>query len=141
MQPVNGQSFNPDKSPQLATFTADAEGNLSTKSTHSNMPDTSVVSVTDLSISPSGKLLAVGGTGGLQIFHFNGGDPITHYTDRLTKDEIDQFFWDKQNHLYAISGAAAKLFVFTITPTSYREAPGSPYSISRPQKMVVQPAL
>jgi hypothetical protein len=81
----------------------------------------------------------VAGTGGLQIFHFNGASPITGYTGLLTKDEIDQSFWDSENHLYAISRTAGKLFVFTITPTGYREASGSPYSIAHPQNIIVQP--
>ena len=139
MQPVNQQTFSPDKPPRLATFTAAADGNLSTTSTAGNMPETSVGSVTDLNMAPSGKLLAVAGTGGLQIFHFNGASPITAYTGLLTKDEIDQFFWDNQNDLYAISRTAGKLFVFTITPSGYHQAPGSPYSIDRPQNIIVQP--
>ena len=139
MQPVNQQTFNPDKSAQLATFTAAPNGNLSTSSTAANMPETLVGSVTDLKMAPSGKLLAVAGTGGLQIFHFNGGSPIKGYTGLLTTDEIDQSFWDSENHLYAISRTAGKLFVFTITPTGYHEATGSPYSIAHPQNIIVQP--
>jgi len=139
MQPVNQEDFSPDRLPQLATYTADAEGNLSTASTRSNMPKTSVVSVTDLKMSPSGKVLAVGGTEGLEIFHFNGSKPITSYTEILKKVEIDQLFWDNRDHLYAISNTGDKLYVFTITPTSYKEAPGSPHRISHPQNVVVQP--
>jgi hypothetical protein len=139
MQPVNQQTFLPDKPARLAAYTADDKGNLHTSSTRGNMPETSVASVTDLKMAPLGKLLAVGGTGGLEIFHFNGSDPIQPYTGLLTKDEIDQFFWDNQHHLYAISRTANKLFVFTITPTSYSEAPGSPYTINQPQNIIVQP--
>jgi hypothetical protein len=139
MQPVNQETFAPDKPAQVATFTAAANGNLSTTSTAANMPKTSVGSVTDLSMAPSGKLLAISGTGGLQVFHFNGASPMTAYTGLLTKDEIDQFFWDNQNHLYAISRTAGKLFVFTVTPTGYSQASGSPYSISHPQDIIVQP--
>jgi hypothetical protein len=29
--------------------------------------------------------------------------------------------------------------VFTVTPTGYREAPGSPYTIDHPQFVIVQP--
>jgi hypothetical protein len=76
---------------------------------------------------------------GLQVFHFNGSNPITHYTGLLTKDEIDQFFWDNDNHLYAISNASGKLFVFTVTPTSVSQAPGSPYTISQPLNIIVLP--
>jgi hypothetical protein len=138
MQAVNHQ-FNPDGEPQLATYTADANGNLSTGSTDSNMIKTSVVSVTDLKMSPSGKLLAVAGTGGLEVFHFNGSDPVTHYTAVLTHNQIDQMFWDNENHLYAISRSAEKLYIFTVTPIHYSEAPGSPYTVSHPQNIVVQP--
>jgi hypothetical protein len=132
-------SWQPDGPPQLATYTADGSGDLTTKSTYSNMPATAVKNVLDIDMAPSGKLLAVGGTLGLQVFHFNGGNPITHYTGLLTKDEIDQFFWDNDNHLYAISNASGKLFVFTVTPTSVSQAPGSPYTISQPLNIIVLP--
>ena len=138
-QPVNQNTFSPDGPAQLATYTADSAGNLSTKSTIANMPQASVGTVTDLKMAPSGKLLAVGGTAGLEVFHFNGSSPITHDTGLLTKSEVDQFFWDNDNHLYAISRAAGKLFVFTVTPTSATQADSSPYTISHPQNIIVQP--
>ena len=137
--PHNGSSWQQDGPPQLATYTADGSGNLNTRSTFSNMPAAAVQYVTNIQMSPSGKLLAVGGTAGLQIFHFNGGNPITHYTARLTTDEVDQLFWDESNHLYALSLTAGKLFVFTITPTSFSQAPGSPYNITSPQDIIVLP--
>ena len=84
MQAVD-QNFSPDGPPQLATYTADNSGNLHTTSTPANMPQTAVGTVTDLKMAPSGKLLAVGGTAGLQVFHFNGSSPITHGTGLLTK--------------------------------------------------------
>lgn len=142
VQAIKGGFGGPDGPPQLATYTADGSGNLTTKSTFSNMPTAWVKSVTDISMSPSGKLLAVAGTGGLQVFHFNGRNPITHYTGLLTKAavaNVDQMFWDNDDHLYAISQSAGKLFVFTITPTSVKRAPGSPYPIANPQNIIVLP--
>ncbi len=139
LQPLNANSWQPDGPPQLATYTTDGSGKLTTKSTYSNMPATVVKSVLDIDMAPSGKLLAVGGTAGLQVFHFNGANPITYYTGLLTKDEIDQFFWDNDNHLYAISKPSGKLFVFTVTPTSFSPAPGSPYTISQPLNVIVLP--
>jgi hypothetical protein len=103
------------------------------------MPTTAVQYVFGMAMSPSGKLLAVNGTGGLQIFHYNGASPITHYTGLLTSNQIDQMFWDNANHLYAISSTANKLYVFTITPTSATQATGSPYTIGHPQNIIVQP--
>jgi hypothetical protein len=51
--------------PQLAVYTQDNSGNLTTTSTSANMPKTRVTAVTDIWMSPSGKLLAVAGTTGL----------------------------------------------------------------------------
>jgi hypothetical protein len=88
-------------------------------------------------MSPSGELLAVAGTGGLQIFHFNGANPITPYTGPLTTDQVDKMFWDKDNHLYAISQSAGQLYVFTITSTVNSQASGSPYNVTSPANIVV----
>jgi hypothetical protein len=139
VQQLNGQSWQADGAPQLATYTVDASGNLTTKSTYLNMPKHAVGRLGDIKMSPSGKLLAVAGAAGLQVFHFNGGNPITHYTGLLTKVPIDQVSWDNANHLYAISRSAGKLFVFTITPTTFKQAPGSPYTITNPQNAAVLP--
>ena len=123
--------------PQLATYTADSSGNLSTNSTRFNMPRIAVKGLTDMAMSPSSKLLAVSGTAGFEVFHFNGSRPITHYTGLLAKDRIDQLYWDDDNHLFAISLSASKLFVFRITPTSVSRAPGSPHRITNPESIVV----
>ncbi|HEY2000750.1 MAG TPA: hypothetical protein VGG80_00455, partial [Acidobacteriaceae bacterium] len=138
-QPVNQNTFSPDGPAQLATYTAASSGNLSTTSTVGNMPAASVGTVTGVGMAPSGNLLAVAGTAGLQVFHFNGASPITHDTGLLTKDQVDQVFWDNDNHLYAISQSAGKLFVFTVTPTGANQAAGSPYTISNPLDLAVQP--
>jgi len=138
VQAVN-QNFQNDGLPQLATYTADLSGGLVTRSTYRNMPTTANQYVKDVEISPSGKLLAVSGTAGMQVFHFNGGKPITHYTDLLATDEIDQCFWDYHNHLYALSSKAGKLFVYSVTPTGFSEAEGSPYTIKKPQFISILP--
>jgi len=124
---------------QLATYTVEKNGNIHTNSTYKNMPSTLISNPYDLKMSPSSKLLAIAGQEGLQVFHFNGASPITHYTGLLTPDPITQVFWDNDNHLYAISQDTGKLFVFTITPTTHQQAPGSPHTVSRPQDIIVQP--
>jgi hypothetical protein len=138
LQAIN-QDFNPDGAPLLAAYTADAAGNLSTTSTLQNMPQIAVGSVTNLAMAPSGKLLAVAGSAGLQVFHFNGASPVTHDTGLLTAVGIDQIFWDNANHLYAISRSANKLYVFTITATSAKQSADSPYTIAHPINLIVQP--
>ncbi len=63
----------------LATYSANSQGVLTTKSTYENMPvvpDEWIAQA--LSISPSGKYLALAGDG-VQIYHLNGSSPITHF--------------------------------------------------------------
>jgi hypothetical protein len=124
---------------QLATYTVSSNGDLSTASTYENMPATKIVTAYDMKMSPSGKLLAVAGQEGLEIFHFNGAAPITKYTGLLTADPVVQMFWDNSNHLYAISPSTGKLRVYTITPTDFEEPAGSPYEIEEPDNLIVQP--
>lgn len=138
MDPLNS-NWGQDGLWQLASYTADTAGNLTTKSTFSNMPNVLVGAVNDYSMSPSGKYLAVGGTAGFQIFHFNGANPITKFTGLLTGNTIDQIFWDNANHVYAISLKAGKLFVWTVTSTGATRAPGSPHLIPNVQNLIVLP--
>jgi hypothetical protein len=138
MFPSNG--FGDQNGPyQLATYTADSSGNLTTTSKSTDMPAVEVGAVNTLSTAPSGELLAVGGANGLQVFHFNGAGPIMKYTGLLTSDSINQVFWDNNNHLYAISQPSNKLWVFNVTRTSHNQATGSPYSINSPLGIAVQP--
>jgi hypothetical protein len=91
-----------------------------------------------LSVARAGNLLAVGGAGGLRIFTLNGANPVTAYSGLLTRDQVEQCYWDNDHHLYAISHAAGKLWVFTVTATGFSQAPGSPYKISGAENLVVQ---
>lgn len=147
VQAVDNATFTPPGGrPQLATYTEHDGGNLTTASKYWNMPYTLLEGVSALSMAPSGRLLAVGGSNGLQVFHFNEDDPITPYTGLLMKDSIaqvspatDLMFWDNDNHLYALSPSAGKLYVFTVTGDDVRQAPGSPYVIQNPQALIVEP--
>jgi hypothetical protein len=127
--------------PQLATYTADAKGNLTTTSAWKNMPTVNVGDLGWMRMSPSGKLLAVSGSQGLQIFHFNGSEPITPYATLVPHVSfIGDVLWDDNDHLFA-AGSNGKLFVFTITPTGITQAPGSPIAIPGAQSLTVQPLL
>ena len=130
---------------QLAVYSADASGNLTTNSTYENMPTTAVTYVWNMAMSPSGDLVAVSGPNGVQVFHFNGANPITPYTGLLTNNPVGQIFWDNNHHLYALVPAQeagpspGRLLVFTVTPKSYGQAPGSPYTIISPICITVVP--
>jgi hypothetical protein len=124
---------------QLAVYTVGSAGNLTTTSTSATMPKVAVSSVNAMAMAPSGKLLAVGGSIGLQVFHFNGAKPITPYTGVLARGYFGELRWDNANHLYAISQYPNKLWVFTVTPTGVSQAPGSPHTINTPFGLIVQP--
>jgi hypothetical protein len=144
----NGVQYGPAV---IATYTADAKGNLTTTSTYKNMAtlptgsdgsNTTCLACAALRMSPSGKLLAAGGSPGVVLYHFNAGSPATKYKTLLAGNSIGSIFWDNENHLYALgtnSKGASMLWVYTVTPTSTTEAPGSPYSIANAGSMIVQP--
>ncbi len=140
IQPLNNISSDVDGPLVLASYTAGSNGKLTTTNTYENMPAVAVYPYA-MSISPSGKLLAIGGgcsdcETGFQVFHFNGGNPITHYTGRLHSGErFVQFGWDKDNHLYALS--TSNLHVYEATSTEIKEVSGSPYSIPEASSVIV----
>ena len=139
MQPLNG-NFTVEGPYQLASYTVDNSGNLTTTNTYQNMPKVLVGSaIYDYQMSPDGKFLAVGGTSGLQIFRFNGANPITKFTGLLPANGINQLFWDSKNHLYAISSMAGKLYVLTVTSAGISQAPGSPHPVKGPEGLIVLP--
>jgi hypothetical protein len=138
LEAVNKETSDSDGPAVLVSYTADSAGNLNTTNTYKDVPTTELFG--SMSISPTGKLLAIGGGNaqnkGFQIFHFDGGSPIKHYSGLLqSKTEIDQFGWDADNHLYALGGG--QLFVYTVTPTSIEEVAGSPYSIPEASSVIV----
>lgn len=109
---------------QLASYTVDSQGNISTTNTSSNMPATAFINPTT-KFSSSGGLLAVAGDGaesngknGIEIYKFNGSAPYTLARKLLTGTPIDGLAWDSANHLYAFSTAGNKVYVFTVTSTS-----------------------
>lgn len=133
----------------IATFTANAKGDLTTTSTYKNMPTLPVdsnwnghcLACAALRMAPSGKLLAAGGPAGVFLFHFNGASPVTKYKTLLAGENISSVLWDNDNHMYVLGSDAkgAKLWVYTVTPTSVTEATGSPYSIASASSLYVQP--
>jgi hypothetical protein len=137
---------------QVASFTINpTNGQVSSTNDFHNMPflNTPVAENTPITLqmSPSGKLLAaspasvlaVTPVSGLQIFHFNGPNPVTPMKSTLLDSLlpntlIEYLAWDNDNHLYAVSidaagNVVAELYVFTVTPTSITQAPGSPYQL------------
>jgi hypothetical protein len=130
---------------QLAIYSIHPDGSLTTGSTAVNMPKSNVHFVADMKFDPSGKYVAVAGDKGLQLFRFNGVNPLTRLGNPATGVEIDQLTWDNANHLYALSspyGTNApthKLFLFTLKNGRLVPAPGSPRNVPKAFSVTVAP--
>jgi hypothetical protein len=117
---------------QLASYTVDSGGNISSTNTSSNMPTSAFPELNSM-FSPSGDLF-VAYEDGIEIYKFNGAAPLTLWQTALTGTPIYQVAWDGSNHMYAI-GDTNKLYVFTVTSTSVTLT--SSINIGSPYKMVV----
>jgi hypothetical protein len=126
---------------QLASYSINpTTGAISSSNTYRNMPIVQVAHSGEgdfgyhpiaTAMSPAGNLLAIAGYPGLQVFHFNGAAPPTAFSDLLFNGNYSAFvqvMWDTKNHLYAFDISPPGLYVYTVTPTSMKEAPGSPYN-------------
>jgi hypothetical protein len=108
---------------RIASFAIESDGAIYSNQNYYNMPYLYNGSPTVMNASPSGVLMAVGGTSGLAVYHFDQAQPMgTYIEDLLPGIQIDQLAWDKSNHLYALSYEAdsgyGALYVFTITPNN-----------------------
>jgi hypothetical protein len=122
----------------LASYTADAAGNLTTTNTYKNMPALpGTAGGLWTSVSPSGKYIVAGGGHGLYLYHFNWGAPVTQRTVLLGTQSVKSASWDNANHLYAATNQ--QLYVFTVTDAGISQAPGSPYFVPLPTGVFVQP--
>lgn len=132
----------------LASYTSDPNGNLTTTSNVDNMPLLTVAGTTGvnaISISPDNKYVAVGGSNGFQILHFNGSNPPTHFTGALLAAHyISKFGWDRAHHLYVLStvitGTSHTTFlhIFTVTSSGAKEASGSPHYLANLTSLIVR---
>jgi hypothetical protein len=118
----------------LVSYTINADGSLTTTNSIADMP--AIPSLTAASMSPSGKLFAVGYKKGIQIFNFNGAAPMTPNSASIPSDTPATMQWDNDNHLFVLS-YSHKLYVFTATGSSIVQAPGSPQSIANAQSLYI----
>ena len=134
--PSNGG--NPTKY-QLAVYTADRYGNLSTTSTYQNMATLQVEPDT-LAMSPKGYYLAAAGSSGFQVSYMHGSKPLTPMSGVVLPGvQISKMFWDNSAHLYVLGYSTNKLYVFDVGTAGVKQAPGSPYAIPTPTGLIVLP--
>lgn len=123
-------------SAKVTSFSSDANGDL-TNENGFNVRTLSLPNgqVSAMSVSPDGKLLAVGGLG-FQLFHWNGSAPVAYYSGVIQPSkQFSEFGWDTSNHLFALSTDGLR--VYDATSSSYAEAPGSPIEKANATSMIV----
>jgi hypothetical protein len=130
-----GPPFGIVGNPQIGSYTITSTGSLTTTGTATNMPFVDVGGFFDMNMSPSGKVLAVAGDSGLEVFHFNGASPVTTF-GWVSRHPQFALHWDDANHLYALGYDG--LTVFTVTTTSGVQN-GAPSAIMNGLAMVVLP--
>lgn len=130
-----GDSPNSASARSLASYTiVDATGGIDSSNPVADMPVLAISPPDTIAVSPSNQLLAVGagdsessGTFGLQLFYFNGADPVTPFTPNagtlLPGLNVSQVAWDNANHLYVLGQSSGdfNLYVFTVTTDSVAE--------------------
>jgi hypothetical protein len=121
----------------LVSFTINANGNLTSTSTSADLPTPAGGMIYTGALSPSGTLLAVAGTTGVQLFNFNGAAPMTAATGLIAVDGPQQLAWDNYGHLFVLS--VSKLYIFNATDKGLVQAAGSPHSIPNAANMFVEP--
>jgi hypothetical protein len=126
---VVNEPFTNSPPPQLASYTINnSTGDIVSTNAWNNMP-TPAFYPNVINMSPSGKFLAVAGAG-IEIYNFNGASPLTLASSMpIPARDFSQLAWDKNSHLYALDYETGNLYVYTITSTSIKAAPGSPYTI------------
>jgi WD40 repeat protein len=127
---------------QLASYTVDSEGNLTTTNTYETMPSLPAGNngTSLMRLDPSGKVLAVATGTGVAFFHFNGASPLTPFTGIIgTSGSITLMAWDSDGRLYAQNSESGKLHVYEATTSAVKELPGSPTVIpfSSPDSSIV----
>jgi hypothetical protein len=128
--------------PVIASYSVSSSGKLTTSNTYKNMPQVSAGWYA-FGMDTSGKLLAVGGANGLELFHFNGAGAASKYKTVLSGVVVDAVYWDKAGHLYVVTGDGnhpghGKLYVYTVSSSKVSEASGSPYTIPNGYSIVVE---
>lgn len=114
---------------QMVNFTIASDGSLSTTDTASTAPTVTVGDVRDYYFDPTQTWLAVGGTTGIQIFHWANGKLTSTGTFDIPNG-VNQLRWDNAGHLFVISSASStpstSVYVFNVVNGVPTPAPGSP---------------
>jgi hypothetical protein len=140
---------------QLAVYSIDSAGKMTTASTTQSMP---VLDALDLEggvgsyqFSPDNRYFAVSGFTGLEVFAWDTTNAVLTHIATLKDTEgscintssfsgctgngFGNVAWDSHDRLYTYLGN--QLFVYTVTDAGITQAPGSPHTLDSPQWVTV----
>lgn len=113
---------------QLALYSIQGDGTLTTTSTPANMPTTAVGQIYDYRFDPTGNYLAVAGALGVQLYALRNG-ALAQVSFLALRQAITQVGWDAVGHLYAISGPAGVLLPIQVMDGGSSLQVGNPVSL------------
>jgi Big-like domain-containing protein len=115
---------------QMVNFAIAADGSLSTSDTATTAPTVTVGDVNDYRFDPTQSWLAVGGSTGVQIFHWANGKLTSTSTVPIPSAKgAFRVRWDAAGHLFVLntnSDTGSTLYVFNVVNGVATPAPGSP---------------
>jgi hypothetical protein len=89
------------------------------------LPEDWLSGLTEIILDYTGKYLAVPAvTGGVQLYHFNKGEPITIFGNpTIKRGTISRMRWDSAGHLFAQNGETGAMLVYEVTKIGMKELP------------------
>lgn len=139
---------------QLAIYTMDSLGNMTTQSTPQNMqippslePDQEMIGY---SFSPDSRYFAIGSGAGIDVYTWNTASAALTYLGSIQAPEgcaahpcrnFHFFTWDRYDHLIVTWGAwvdpDAQIQVYSVTAAGIAAAPRSPYPLPAANMLTV----
>jgi hypothetical protein len=119
----------------LSVYVINSDGTLTL--VPSSIMATPFMFLSDIEFDPSGTFLAAATSGGVQIYRLTSGTLAAVGPPRDVDTSFDLVRWDTFGHLYAISGSAQRLFIYSASQGTLSPAPGSPYSVPSPIGLAV----
>lgn len=132
---------------ELAIYTMDSSGNMTTQSTAQNMPAPPGVPsdalLTGYAFSPDSRFFAFGGYSVIDVYTWNAASATLTFLGNIQPPQncppgepcpyIHNFTWDRYDHLIATWGKwidpDAQIQVYNVSKSGVAAAPGSPYPL------------
>jgi hypothetical protein len=141
---------------QLAVYTMDTAGTMTTQSTGQNMlvppsisPDLELIGY---AFSPDGRYFAIGATTGIDVYSWNSTSATLTYLASILSEQpctsigqycrvFHNFTWDRYGHVIATLGdwvdPNAEIQVYRVAASGISVAPGSPYPLPSANMLTV----